>query len=471
MKNVYPIHPLLLIDDEEYILQNWAYTLTSRGINNIILCSDSRNVNEIVNKNEIEVILLDLSLPYISGQELLTKLSNEHPEIPVIIITGMNDVDTAVECMKSGAFDYMVKAVEENKLISVVKGVIELRELERINKSLKNRFFSSKLENLNAFEDIITTNKKMNSIFLYIEAVAKTSKPVLITGETGTGKELIAHAVHRVSARSGKYIVANVAGFDDTMFSDTLFGHRKGAYTGAQEARQGLIEMAVGGTVFLDEIGDLSISSQVKLLRLFETNEYYPLGSDVSKRSKARFVAATNRDIHELVRKGQFRKDLYYRLSIHEIEIPPLRERKEDIALLTDYFVSLSSKELKKQKPTLPSELYTLLEAYHFPGNIRELKSMIFDAISHHKSGILSLKIFRHHMEKSGNHIPEGEALRTNFVNFSNRLPTIKQITELLIEETLQRSKGNQSIASQILGISQQALSKRLIRKGNHSHN
>jgi DNA-binding NtrC family response regulator len=465
-RSVYPDKPILMIDDEENILSGWSMTLNAHGIDNLILCDDSRRVMGIMKKEEVELVLLDLSLPYLSGQEILTSLRNEYPQIPVIIITGMNDVSTAVECMKGGAFDYMVKAVEENRLVSGVTRAIQVRELERENRSIKDRLLSSELEQPDAFQKIMTTDGKMKSILLYIEAVAKTTKPVLILGETGVGKELIAESVHRISGRCGEYVVANVSGFDDTMFSDTIFGHRKGAYTGADAQRKGLLEQAAGGTIFLDEIGDLSPFSQVKLLRLLETNEYYPLGSDVPKRCSARFVAATNRNLRDLVGKGQFRRDLYYRLSVHEVEVPPLRNRKRDIALLADRFLEQSAQELKKETPSVPPELYTLLEAYHFPGNVRELRSMVFNAVSHHREGLLSLEIFRRSIGKGRGEGASCSGDGDGRVTFSHRLPTLKEVNELLVDEALKRSKGNQSIAAQFLGITQQALSKRLSRAG-----
>jgi DNA-binding NtrC family response regulator len=304
-------------------------------------------------------------------------------------------------------------------------------------------------------------------------AVADTSLPVLITGETGTGKELFARALHRVSGKPGKFICVNVAGVDDTLFSDTLFGHRRGAFTGADRDRSGLIEEAENGTLFLDEIGDLGMESQVKLLRLLQEHTYYPLGSDILKRSGARIAAATNRDLCSLQQDGGFRKDLFYRLCTHRVHIPPLRERRDDIPILVEYLLEKAAAEMDRRKPTVPRELFVLLNTHPFPGNVRELEGMICDAVSRHHSGVLSLESFR---EKIG--VPMERlvdtastanlhtfSLSNNTLVFPEELPTLRELEDTLIAEALRRAEGNQSIAARLLGISRTTLNSRLNRK------
>jgi DNA-binding NtrC family response regulator len=368
--------------------------------------------------------------------------------------------------MQHGAFDYILKPVEKSRLIGGVKRAVELRELQRENQLLKAHVLSDKLEKPEAFSEIITVSTSMRSIFQYIEAVANSPRPVLITGETGVGKELVAKAVHKLSNRAGNFVPVNAAGLDDHVFADTLFGHKKGAFTDAREARSGLIERAAGGTLFLDEIGDLSTASQVKLLRLLQEGEFFPLGSDVAKRSDARIVVATNQDLDALQSSGQFRKDLYYRLCDHQIHLPALRRRREDLAVLVEHFLEKASKTLDKKKPTPPVELITLLSTYHFPGNIRELESMIFDAVSSHASGKLSMNSFKAHLSKvSVTDAPDSPPESGTLISFSHQLPTLKQIEQLLIDEALKRANDNQSIAALSLGISRQALNKRLKKK------
>jgi len=321
------------------------------------------------------------------------------------------------------------------------------------------------LKNPEAFAKIITQSPEMFSIFQYIESISPTLQPVLVTGETGVGKELIAKCIHRISCVKGSLVIVNVAGLDDNVFSDTLFGHVRGAFTGADKNRRGLVEQAVDGALFLDEIGDLSHASQVKLLRLLQEGEYLPLGQDDSKKTDAYIITATNEDLWKLQRAGKFRKDLNFRLRTHHVHIPPLRERTDDIPLLVDYFLEEAARILGKKKPTPPKELFMLLRTYSFPGNIRELRAMVFDAVSRHKSRLLSLDVFKAHIAKeqeSRTMAMEPEVDENSPFRHLRELPTIKHSTRLLVAEAMRRAGGNQSIASKMLGISQPALSKRL---------
>jgi len=343
-----------------------------------------------------------------------------------------------------------------------------LHDLRNDYHLLQQAMISRKLEHPEAFSEIITRSPTMHSIFQYVEAIAGTSKTVLITGETGVGKELIAQAIHKLSGRTGSSVIVNIAGLDDNVFTDTLFGHRKGAFTGADESRRGLIEVAAGGTLFLDEIGDLNMMSQIKLLRLLQEGEYFPLGSDEPKRSDARILVATNQDLDFLLAQGQFRKDLYYRIKMHHVHIPPLRKRMEDLSLLVDHFLARASKALGKKKPTPPKELVQYLSTYHFPGNVRELESMIFDSVSHHKTRMISMMGFMDFVRKVDQGWKEEESAPLTSGDwglvFPEKLPTLNEGTRLLVSEALQRAGGNQALAAKLLGISAPALSRRLKR-------
>ncbi len=460
-----PSFSILLVDDEASFLRSMSLTLERTGrINNILRCEDSRNVMALLASHDIGLVLLDLTMPHISGEALLPQIVEHYPEVMVIVVSGLNQVETAVSCLKQGAFDYFVKTEETDRLVSGVERAIRMLELQRENQQMRETFLRDRLEHPEAFSTIITCNKGMRSVFQYLEAVAQSSLPILITGESGVGKELFAQAAHRLSARSGPLVSVNVAGLDDNVFADTLFGHVRGAFTGARDARRGMVEEAAGGTLFLDEIGDLSLASQIKLLRLLQEGEYFPLGSDKPKKMKARIIIATHQDLRKRHAAGEFRKDLYYRLRTHQVEIPPLRERKEDIPLLLDHFLDLAATEFGKKKPTVPKELPVLLASYHFPGNIRELRGMVFDAMSLHKEMMLSMAQFKKgmHMDVA---LPLAEQRSSIFLP-SAQLPPLDQIADVLVLEAMERAQGNQSIACRLLGISQPALSKRLKKLG-----
>ena len=454
-----PEYPILVVDDEESILLSIDTTLQLAGMNNIVTCNDSRQVMGITKQRPPCVILLDLNMPHVDGEAILDQIQNQLPDTPVIIITGRIDAETAVNCMKSGAFDYIVKPVDENRLVASVKKSLLYSELHRENIALKEKLKQQEQQRPDAFKEIISQSPKMESIFSYAMSIAPTSQPVLIRGETGTGKELMARAIHNLSSATGEFVAVNVAGLDDNMFSDTLFGHAKGAFTGAETNRAGLIERAADGTLFLDEIGDLNSNSQIKLLRLLQEKEYLPIGRDHYNKSSARILTSTHVDLWQLQRDGLFREDLHYRLRTHRITLPPLRERKEDLLILCTYFAKSCATSLDKKCPTFPPEMTPLLTTYNFPGNIRELQAMIFDAIAQNSNGILPLTSFKKHINRTKITEPSIDSIP---ITFADPLPTLKEATQLLIHEAMKRSENNQSIAATMLGISQQALSKRL---------
>ena len=462
--SLYPALPVLVVDDDETVLKSFVMTLKSGGINHITRCSDSREAMPLLARQETAVILMDLSMPFVTGEDLLAQVAMEYPELPVIIITGDNELDTAVRCMRNGASDYIVKPVEKSRLLSSVRKAIELRELKAQNEILRERILTGRLAHPKVFSSILTNNRAMLSLFQYIESIAVSPQPVLISGETGVGKELVAAAVHRVSGRSGELVLVNAAGIDGHIFSDTLFGHVKGAYTGADQVRKGMVEKAVGGTLVLDEIGDLQMDSQVKLLRLAQEREYLPLGSDITRTSNARIIASTNCDLRAMVDDKTFRKDLYYRLKTHHLNIPPLRERLDDIPLLLDHFLAEAATSLKKEVPAYPKELVTLLTNYHFPGNVRELRTMIYDAMSVHESHILSTKRFMTHIDSERRQMgnPEIRPEKPAALSLAGTLPTLKQATRELIDEAMRRADNNQSMAARLIGVSRQTLARHL---------
>lgn len=459
---------ILLVDDDPVALEVNRTALQSEGIDTIAALCDSREVLPFLESHPVALVILDLKMPHLSGIDLLPMLTRDYPHIPVIVMTSTDDLETAVSCMKVGAIDYITKPLDSDRLFLSVEKAFQANELSRENSVLREYLLNDRLEHPEAFAGIITRCKKMRAIFQYVEVVSKSDQPVLITGDTGTGKELIARAIAELSGRKGAFVTVNAAGLDDNMFSDTLFGHKKGAFTGADQPREGLISAAAGGTLFLDEIGDLNESSQVKLLRLIQEQEYYTTGSDVLKKSDARIIVATNQDLAALITAGKFRKDLYYRLCSHRVHIPPLNDRRDDIPLLLDSFLEKACATLNKVKPTVSKEVIALLSTYNYEGNIRELHAMVYDAVARYTSGMLTLDCFvglcpsettcsdmlqTQHPVKNVD-----EAIYSHF----GRFPTIREVEEYLIASAMNLTKGNQRSASMLLGIARQTLSKRL---------
>jgi len=461
-KTLYPEQPVLLVDDEPAWLHSFSLALRAAGITGIVTCDDPRRVLGLLEERPFSALVLDLIMPGIDGRELLQEIIATRSWLPVIILTALDQVETAVECMKLGAYDYYTKVTEQDRLIAGVRRAVELGRLRHENRLLKESLLADGPKNRQAFAAIITHSPAMLNIFRYIEAIAGTGEPVLISGETGVGKELVARALHALSNRPGEMVCVNAAGLDDVMFADTLFGHVKGAFTGAHQPRGGLVEKAADGTLFLDEIGDLSPASQLKLLRLIQEREYLPLGSDIARKTNTRIVVATHHDLKQAVAAGTFRRDLYYRLLTHHVHIPPLRERREDIEPLFVHFLAEAAKSLGKKIPAWPPELITLLQTYSFPGNVRELRNLVFDALSRHVSHTLSTASFREHI--LGENQEEPQPPDTADTPFSSllTLPTLKEAGNLLVLEALRRSNGNQTIAAAMLGITRQALAWRL---------
>lgn len=466
--------PVLLVDDEEQFIRSAGIALRVAGFK-IASSQKSSDVLAMMENHDFACVLLDIMMPGIGGLELLGEISKQYPSIPVIMVTAVNEVDIAVECMRLGAFDYLVKPVEKSRLISTVSRAVELVDMRNENKRLKEYLFKDKIENPHLFESIKTRNKVMYAIFQYIEAIAQTSMPVLITGETGTGKELIAATIHNASGRTGEFVSVNIAGLNSNLFCDELFGHEKGAFTGADKRREGLVTKAANGTLFLDEIGDLAPELQIKLLRLIENKTYYPVGSDSSSISTARIVVATNSNLDSSRNTGSFRNDLFFRLQSHSIHLPPLRERLEDISLLIDTFVEESAHQLNKTVPTIDNNVYEIFQRYLFPGNIRELKHLIFDAVSTDKTGYLTVETIKNRLFRDSDFIDgkaDGSVQDVLKTDFSRQyiLPSLKDAEEQLIQEALRRADGNQTIAAQLIGLTRSALNKRLTRSSSKQH-
>jgi DNA-binding NtrC family response regulator len=457
---------ILVVEDERYVRESLTVYLDDIGYK--VLSAENGQIGlEQFRSQHPDIVMTDLRMPVMDGFTLVETIAAESEFTPIVVVSGVGEVNEAVRAMRLGAWDYLSKPIMnfEELQIMLERSLERARtkyELERLRRHLSD----GTLGNESAFSSIITQSPRLRAIFLYLESVAPSRQPVLITGETGTGKELIARAAHTLSGLDGPFVAINLAGLDDSMFSDTLFGHLRGAFTGADSVREGLIRQAAGGTLFLDEIGDLTPGSQVKLLRLLQEGEYLPLGADKVQRSDARIVAATHSDLKLKMEQGTFRPDLYYRLCSHRVELPPLRDRPEDIPLLTEHFMEKASALLGKVTPNAPPELNCYLSAYRFPGNIRELEAIIHDAVARSGSRILSLESIvsaiggglRSHV------LPAPVTSHCPVCPFAEKFPTLKGAEDLLVSEALRLADNNQRLAATYLGITRQALNKRLSR-------
>lgn len=456
---------IIVVDDDVGVLKRLERLLHFEGYDDVALCERAEDAWPVLKDAKPTAMILDLMMPGTDGYAMLDRMHAERPDVPVIVATAIDDLDAVVRCMKAGAFDYVPKSAETARLVASLEHAAMIGRLLDDNKALRDSLLSDDGRTLGYFESIVTRDRKMTDIFRYLAAIARSDKPILITGESGTGKELFAVAAHEASGRSGELVTVNIAGLDDAMFSDTLFGHKRGAFTGAESDRPGLIERAKGGTLFLDEIGDLTQQSQVKLLRLIEQRRYYPLGADLTRTSDALIIAATNKDLQKACAAGTFRQDLYFRLETHLIRLPPLRERTGDLPLLVELFVARAAEKFGKPEPTVPPELYELLGTYDFPGNVRELESMVHDAVGRACGRTLSMESFRSRVFKPDRQPAAAPIFAKGVFASLPSLPTLREASDALMEEAIRRAGGNQGVAAGLLGLSRTALNRRLKNK------
>lgn len=457
---------VLVIEDECYVRESLTAYLDDIGYQ-VLVAENGKIGLDLFRSKGADIVMTDLRMPVMDGFLLVEAIAAESELTPIVVVSGVGALDEAVRAMRLGAWDYLSKPIVNFEELQItLENCLELARTKKELERLRRHLSEGTLGDETVFSNIITTSARMRTIFLYLESVAPSRQPVLITGETGTGKELIARAVHALSGFSGPFVAINLAGLDDTMFSDTLFGHQRGAYTGADRVREGMIRQASGGTLFLDEIGDLPPTSQVKLLRLLQEGEYLPLGSDRVQKSDARIVTATHADLKVKMELGSFRPDLYYRLCAHRVELPPLRDRPEDLPHLTRHFVEKAAAQLGKLTPSAPPELNRYLAAYRFPGNIRELEALLHDAVARSSGRILSLESIVTLV--GGDLIAPSTSLAVRnscpVCRSGDKFPSLKEAEERLISEALRLAENNQRLAAAYLGITRQALNKRLSR-------
>ena len=444
--------PVLVVDDDVGLLLSIKATLVSSGMPEPALVSDSRRVMELVRNNPFHLVLLDLIMPHLNGMDILQQLKEEFPDIECVIVTAVDEVSSAVQAMKFEAYDYLVKPLNSEKLIIAINRALERYSLRHGLALFERTQSFSDLKSPLAFKDMVVQDEAMALVFHQTEAIAPTDYNVVITGESGTGKEMLAHIIHGLSNRSNSpFLAVNVAAFSKTLFEDEFFGHTKGAYTGAMTDKKGFFEAAQGGTLFLDEITELEPSFQGKLLRVIQERELYRLGSTEVRNVDVRIIAATNRDIQEEIRRQAFRSDLFYRLNICHINIPPLRDRRCDILPLAHHFLKKHALKNQKKMDSLAPDVADRLSEYPFPGNVRELENIIAAAVLLEKGRALTLTSARDLLQYSG------PAQRRK-----EDLLTIAELERQHILRVLEMTGGNRTRAAKILGIGLRTLQRRL---------
>jgi DNA-binding NtrC family response regulator len=454
---------LIVIDDEQGICDQLRILLSTQCLCKVLTFNDGRKAYPSFALEKVAAVFLDWIMPY-PGEEVLKYITSHHPEVQVFIMTALNDTQTAVHAMKLGASNYMTKPLDTVRLVADAKIAIRLFEANKTARHLSSTLLKGASDNNHG---MLYKSDAMARTMLYVEGISESRQPVLITGETGTGKEGLARAIHKTSGVAGKFVAVNIAGLDNHIISDALFGHKKGAFTGADSHTEGLIAKAENGTLFLDEIGDLVEENQVKLLRLLQENEYYKLGSSALMKCNIRIIAATNKNFSDKKIANTIRKDLFYRLSVHSCTIPPLRERTEDIALLASYFAAETARNLNKAVPKFTVEALALLESYSYPGNVRELKNIIKDICTRITNGEISINDFPPHIPRL--HFKPAEMSQLDnhpLTSIFSKFPTLDEIETYAIHEVMKITNNNQSAAARILNISRPTLNKRLKTMG-----
>ena len=440
---------ILVVDDDTAHRTMLKAHLGGEGYE-IIEADDGDVAIHLAREREIDLVLLDLKMKRVGGMEALEAIQTTKPALPVIIITAFSSVGNAVEAMKKGAFDYVTKPVDAAELALTVERALSFEHLQRENNALKERL-GEKFD----FGNIIGSSRPMRELFETLALVAPSDATVLITGESGTGKELLANAVHQNSHRmEGPFIKVNCAALHENLLESELFGHEKGAFTGAAEQRKGRFELAHKGTLFLDEIGDMSPTTQAKILRVLQEGEFERLGGIKTIKVDVRLLAATHKDLQQMVTAGSFRQDLFFRLSVVPLEIPPLRDRPEDILILAGHFLEKYSNKNRKDIRGLHCEALDALLAYGWPGNIRELENTLERAVILCLGEQITLRELP---------VPVCKAVENNEKPFALRPGhSLKEMEKDLIRATLAQTDGNRTRAAGILGISRQTLQNKL---------
>ncbi len=435
---------IMVVDDEKSLLSMMKEMLAQKKAE-VLTTLDSEEAYEIFLREKPRIIFCDYKMPKMNGIELMEKILEHDPSVAVVIITGMNDVHIAVEAMKKGAYDYILKPTDIGKILPLIDRIQESQSLRE-----EKKVFEEQIDQLFGFRNFVGNSEQIRHVYEQINRVAISDSTVLITGESGTGKELVANAIHYTSNRKGKpFIKVNCAALSESLIESELFGHEKGAFTSAISRRIGRFELADTGTLFLDEIGDIPPPTQIKLLRVLEFKEFERLGGNETIKVDVRLITATNKDLEKAVKEGSFREDLYFRLNVINIKNSPLRERKGDISLLAYHFLEKYSSQMNKRINRISKKTLQLLEAYPWPGNVRELENAIERAVVFCQGGVLTEDL-----------LPSNIKAEASGFTVSLDLPSYKlaEAEKIIIQKVLMLTRGNLKNAAEVLGISRGTL-------------
>ena len=441
---------ILICDDEKNIRSGLAMAMELEGYESIE-ATDGQDAWDKINKLGVDLVITDLRMPKMSGEDLLRKIIGAYPRMPVIILTGHGTIETAVEAMRSGAVDFFTKPVDLDRLSLVVRKALSDTDLYAEHERLKEEV--QQLKARNRYDRIIGKSQKMVELMDTVSQVAPTKASVLITGESGVGKELVADAIHELSNRSkGPFIKVHCAALTASLLESELFGHEKGSFTGAVKEKKGRFELADGGTIFLDEIGEIDAQTQVKLLRVLQERQFERVGGEKSITVDVRIVCATNRDLPKEIEKGNFREDLYYRLNVVHLDVPPLRERKDDIPLLMTSFLQQFNSENGRSIEAFSNQAKRALLGYEWPGNIRELRNCIESAVVLARTSVIEVEDLPVHI---------GKAQNASSISLEVGI-TLAEAEKQLIISTLASCAGNKTKAAEVLGIGRKTLHRKL---------
>jgi DNA-binding NtrC family response regulator len=452
---------ILVVDDEEIVIRSCLRILES-GDYEVDAVQSGREALRKIEENHYDVLILDIMMPEMDGLEVLQSVKESHPDIDVIMVTGLSQIDTAVRAMKLGAFDYLPKPFDPDEIKLVVQRALERRQLLQENLNLKSEV-SSKYR----FENIIGSSPRMQIVYRLIAKCAPTNSTVLLTGESGTGKEMIARAIHYNSLRKDKpFVPVDCNSLSENLLESELFGHVRGSFTGAVASKKGMFEVARGGTLFLDEIGNLSLSTQAKLLRVIQEREFRAVGDTRSQSADIRLITATNKDLKAMVAEGTFREDLYYRINIFPIPIPPLRERRDDIPALAFHFLNTFSEELGKKMTGFSEDALSALMNHDWPGNVRELENTVQRAVILASDNIIRRAHLANIIDSSPRADPDvprtGDELKQ--IKKAAREKSVESIEKLFVIEALKRNDWNVTRSAEETGM-QRANFQALMKK------